>query len=150
MKTTPVTLPTVADPTDSIPGFVNVIPVGRVAPAELTPKAPPRATPAGNVVARLNVEPLPTANDGGLTTQAADAGGGDSAGGGGAGASAADGSCSLTSQPRSNSAPAPNPKRKTVRRPTCFMHSLFYSGTFVCIFLAARNRLPFAALHLTP
>jgi len=80
VKTTPVTLPTVAAPTDSIPAGVSVIPVGSLAPAELTPKTPPRATPAGNVAARLNVAPLPTANDGGLTIQAADAGaGGDAA-----------------------------------------------------------------------
>ena len=117
---TPATLPTVAVPTDNIPAGVSPIPVGSLAPDELTPNSPPRATPAGNVTARLNVPPPPTANDGGLTTQALDAGADD-----------ADASCSLTSQPRSSSAPAPKPKRKTDRRPTSFIQLLsrghFYS-----------------------
>ena len=116
---TPATLPTVAVPTDNIPADVSPIPVGSLAPDELTPNSPPRATPAGNVTARLNVPPPPTANDGGLTTQALDAGADD-----------ADASCSLTSQPRSSSAPAPKPKRKTDRRPTSFIH-YFHEGIFI-------------------
>jgi len=129
VKTTPATLPTVAVPTDRMPGGVNVIPAGSLAPALLTLKAPPRVTPAGKVAARLNVAALPTANEGGLTTHAGEAGGGDAASGG---AAAADASCSLTSQPRSISAPAPNPKHKTLRRPASFMHSTFCNGDSTC------------------
>ena len=90
MKTTPVTLPTLAVPTDRIPAGVSVIPVGSGAPEALTPNTPPRATPAGSVVARLNVPLLPTANVGGLTTQGDDAAAeGGAEGGGAAGAGAA-------------------------------------------------------------
>jgi len=123
VKTTPATLPTVAVPTDRMPGGVNVIPAGSLAPALLTLKAPPRATPAGKVAARSNVALLPTANEGGLTTQAGEAGGGDAA---------ADASCSLTLQPRSISAPAPTPKHKTLRRPASFMLSTFCNGDATC------------------
>ena len=117
MKTTPATLPTVAVPTDRIPAGVNVIPAGSFAPDGLTAKAPPRATPAGKVVARLKVPPLPTANVGGFTTHAADAGG--AAGGGGVTVTV--GSSARTSQPTSESAPDANPKHKTVRRPNLFI-----------------------------
>lgn len=86
MKTTPATLPTLAVPTDRIPAGVSVIPVGSGAPEALTPNTPPRATPAGSVVERLNIPLLPTANVGGLTTQADDAA---AEGGGAAGAGAA-------------------------------------------------------------
>lgn len=122
VKTTPATLPTVAVPTDRMPGGVNVIPAGSLAPALLTLKAPPRATPAGKVAARSNVALLPTANEGGFTTHAGEAGGG----------AAADASCSLTLQPRSISAPAPTPKHKTLRRPASFMHSTFCNGDSTC------------------
>ena len=43
---------------------------GSCAPEGLTPKLPPRATPAGSVFAKLNEASLSTANDGGLTTHA--------------------------------------------------------------------------------
>jgi hypothetical protein len=119
VKTTPVTLPTVAVPTDRIPTGVSVMPAGSPAPEVLMPKVPPRATPAGKVVARLNVPPLPTANEGGLTTHAPDADGGAVVGAG-----ATDESSALTSQPASESAAEANPKRKTARRPTCFMNPL--------------------------
>lgn len=89
MKTTPVTLPTLAVPTDRTPAGVSVIPVGSGAPEALTPNTPPRATPAGRVVARLNVPLLPTANVGGLTTQADEAADGGAEGGGAAGEGAA-------------------------------------------------------------
>ncbi len=116
VKTTPATLPTVALPTDRIPADVSVMPVGSLAPALLTPKAPPRVTPVGSVLARLKVEPPPTANDGGLTFHAV----GPAAGG----AEDAEAPCSLTSHPRSRSAPEANPKRKAVRRPTCLINPL--------------------------
>ena len=116
---TPATLPTVAVPTDKVPAGVSPIPVGSLAPDALTPKAPPRATPAGNVVPRLKVAPLPTANDGGFTTQALDAG-----------VTSAVVSSSLTWQPRSNSAPAPKPNRNTERRPTSSIRSLS-RGSFI-------------------
>ena len=138
---TPATLPTVAAPTDRMPAGVSAIPAGSLAPDALTSNKPPRATPAGNVVARLNVPPPPTANEGGLTTQALGAAGGLGAGavgavgalgagasGAGVAASGADASSSLTSQPRSKSAPTPNPKRKTVRRPASFINSTFNEG----------------------
>ena len=125
MKTTPATLPTVAVPTDRIPAGVNVIPAGSFAPDGLTAKAPPRATPAGKVVARLKVPPLPTANVGGFTTHAADAGG--AAGGGGVTVTV--GSSARTSQPTSESAPDASPRHKTVRRLTLFIHSHFHNSS---------------------
>jgi hypothetical protein len=121
VKTTPATLPTEALPTERIPADVNVIPVGNLAPDELTSNTPPRTTPTGNVFARLNVPPPPTANEGGLTTHAA----------GTPGVSAdVEASCCPTSQPRSKSAPAPNPKPNTVRRPNCFIELAFNEGIF--------------------
>ena len=123
VKTTPLTLPTVAVPTDRMPTGVSVIPSGSLAPEVLMSKVPPRATPAGKVVARLNVPPPPTANEGGLTTHAADADGGS-----GVGPDTTDESSALTSQPTSESAADANPKRKTVRRPASFMNSTFNEG----------------------
>ena len=129
MKTTPAALPTVAVPTDRMPTGASLIPVGSLAPEGLMSKVPPRATLAGKVVARLNVAPLPTANEGGLTTHAADAGaagvGAGAGDGAGVGVDSTDESSALTSQPSSESAPDANPKHKTVRRPTSFIDSTF-------------------------
>ena len=91
-------------------------------------KLPPRATPAGKVVARLNVAPLPIANEGGLTTHAPDGGAAGVCAGGTAGSTAGE-SSALTSQPSSESAPDANPKHKTVRRPTSFINSTFNNET---------------------
>ena len=124
MKTTPVTLPTVAVPTDRMPIGVSVIPAGSLAPEVLMSKVPPRATPAGKVLARLNVSPLPTANEGGLTTHAADADRGV-----GAGAESTNESSAFTSRPTSESAPDANAKTKIVRRRTSFMNSTFNNDT---------------------
>jgi len=83
VKSTPVTVPTVALPTDSVPLGWRLIPGGSGIPPGSTPNVPPNATPFGRVAARLKLDALPTMNVGTLGAQmpAVDA----VVGGGGAG-----------------------------------------------------------------
>lgn len=87
MKITPETEPMAAVPTASTPACESVMPDGRRDPAASIPNMPPRATPAGSVVARSNVAPLPTMRAGTYGAQAAGAGAG-ADGGAGAGVGA--------------------------------------------------------------
>jgi hypothetical protein len=68
---------------------VRLIPAGKDAPEELIANMPPRATPAGNVLARSNVAPLLAIRAGTTTDQFGAAGGGGE--GAGAGTGGADG-----------------------------------------------------------
>src|SRR5437016_550033 len=86
MKSTPTARLAPAVPTERMPLGERLIPEGRAAPRESTPKVPPRVTPLGNVVARSNAVPEPETKLGMLRLQLVGDGGGGGGGGAGTGA----------------------------------------------------------------
>jgi len=76
VKRTPLTVPTVAVPTSSVPSGLRLIPVGSGTPLESIPNIPPRVTADGNVALRSKVAALPTISVGTAGTQTPEEGGG--------------------------------------------------------------------------
>jgi hypothetical protein len=103
------------------------MPAGSRAPLASMPKAPPRGTPVGRVVARSNVAPLPTINAGTLGVHAAGMAG--AVGGGlGAGTGAGAGSSSLPPHPAiavtATASPCTSHRRRSEFTSTCFLSPL--------------------------
>lgn len=137
---TPSTRPALALPTDRNPVAVSVIPVGSGAPSDETPNTPPFRTPAGSVVDRSKVVPVPLRKYGvGLTAQSLGAlgGGGVGVGAGaggegwpgsglGTGPGCAEASCAISAEsfqlhPEARLEAPSRPNRRTLRRDIRFI-----------------------------